>query len=57
MLEDEDADHAVIDIEIINWKTTTRTGRLLIPPAILKDYETGGASLDIYEQAFYINAC
>ena len=51
MLEDEYADHAVIDIEIINWTTTTRTGRLLIPPEILKDYETGDAILDRYKQA------
>ena len=51
MLEDEDADRAVIDRESANRKTTTRSGIVLIPPEILKDYETGDAILDRYKQA------
>ena len=51
MLEDEDADHSVIDIESVNRKTTTISGRVVTPQAILKDYETGVASLDRYEKA------
>ena len=47
MSEDEDADHAAIDREIFNRTTTTGSGRLVIPPAILKYYETGYASMDI----------
>ena len=55
MSEDEDDDHAFIDRECLNWTTTRRSGRVVIPPARLKDYETGGARLDSYEQAVTLN--
>ena len=51
MSEDEDADHAVIDRESVNWIKTTRSGRVMKPPSRLKVYESGGASLYSYKQA------
>ena len=44
-------DHAVIDRESANQKTTPRSGRVAIPPARPKYYKTGVTSLDRYGKA------
>ena len=46
MLEDEYFDPAIIDRESSNCTKTTISGRVLIPPEILEDYETENARLD-----------
>ena len=51
MSEDEGDNNTVIDIQRFNWETKTRSGRVVIPPARLKYFETCGASLDSYKQA------
>ena len=51
MSEDEDADNADIDRESVNRTTKTISGRVVIPSAIMKGYETVSSILDIYEQA------
>ena len=51
MSENGDSDHAIIDRDIVNCTTKTRSGRVVIPQEILKDYETGGSVLESYNQA------
>ena len=46
MLEDEYFDPAIIDRESSNCTKTTISGRVLIPPERLEDYETENARLD-----------